>query len=171
MSPPNISLSHSFIFAGHFSPGGQYSYQPCYYSMHHPGENCKQNTQEVQDEFAQMKKEAPVLRGSPACQKSYAFRYSKSPSADCESKIGDMRGDFRVILLAKSLPYTNERPGGPPVTRPVSECNTSKKCLKHFFDTLRSPGSSGLHMFSAASAQKSPAWPSPARLPDSRRRT
>ena len=23
--------------------------------------------------------------------------------------------------------------------RPVRECNSSKKCLKHFFDTLRSP--------------------------------
>ena len=76
--------------------------------------------------------------GASACQKSYAFRYSRSPSADCESKIGDMRGDFRAILLAKSLPYTNERPGGPPVARPVSECNISKKCLKHFFDTLSS---------------------------------
>ena len=48
-----------------------------------------------------------------------------------------MRGDFRAILLAKSLPYTNERPGGPLVARPVSECKSSKKCLQHFFDTLR----------------------------------
>ena len=39
-----------------------------------------------------------------------------------------MRGDFRAILLAKSLPYTNERPGGPLVARPVSECKSSKKC-------------------------------------------
>jgi len=59
------------------------------------------------------------------------------PSADCKSKIGDMRGDFRAILLAKSLPYANERPGGPLVARPVSECKSSKKCLQHFFDTLR----------------------------------
>ena len=29
---------------------------------------------------------------------------------DSISKIGDMRGDFRAILLAKLLPYTNERP-------------------------------------------------------------
>jgi len=28
------------------------------------------------------------------------------PSADCKSKIGDMCGDFRAILSAKSLPYT-----------------------------------------------------------------
>ncbi len=63
--------------------------------------------------------------------------YCNSPSADCKSKIGDMRGDFRAILLAKSLPYTNERPGGPLVARPVSECKASKKCFQHFFDTLR----------------------------------
>ena len=86
--------------------------------------------------------------------------HCNSPSADCKSKIGDMRGDFRAILLAKSLPYTNERPGGgrrqptseskclhlPSVAsaglapvmaeRPVSECKASKKCLQHFFDTL-----------------------------------
>jgi len=45
--------------------------------------------------------------------------YCNLPSADWKSKIGDMRGDFRVILLAKSLPYTSERPGGPLAARPV----------------------------------------------------
>ena len=78
-----------------------------------------------------------MRRSSQLVKKVTHSDTAKSPSADCESKIGDMRGDFRAILLAKSLPYTNERPGGSPVVRPVSECNTSKKCLKHFFDTLR----------------------------------
>jgi len=44
-----------------------------------------------------------------------------SLSADCKSKIGDMRGDFRAILLAKSLPYTSKRPGEPLMARPVRE--------------------------------------------------
>ncbi|MBQ3157998.1 MAG: hypothetical protein IJB81_13970, partial [Clostridia bacterium] len=46
---------------------------------------------------------------------------------DCKSKIGDMRGDFRAILLAKSLPYTSKRPGEPFMARPVRECKSSKK--------------------------------------------
>ena len=48
-----------------------------------------------------------------------------------------MRGDFRAILLAKSLPYASERPGWPLVARPVSECKTQNSGLGHFFDTLR----------------------------------
>ena len=58
------------------------------------------------------KVQAPPVYFGGACQIiiNACTRISNSPSADCESKIGDMRGDFRAILLAKSLPYTNERP-------------------------------------------------------------
>ncbi|MBR2719344.1 MAG: hypothetical protein IKB78_08640, partial [Clostridia bacterium] len=48
-----------------------------------------------------------------------------------------MCGDFRAILLAKSLPYTNERPVGLFTARPVRECTTQKSGQGHFFDTLR----------------------------------
>ena len=44
-----------------------------------------------------------------------------------------------ALFRQEKLPYTNERPGGPLVARPVSECKSSKKCLQHFFDTLSSP--------------------------------
>ena len=67
------------------------------------------------------------------------------PSADCKSKIGDMRGDFRAILLAKSLPYTEERPSGLLAALTVTECYLSKKCLKHFFDTLTRASKSCSH--------------------------
>ena len=69
--------------------------------------------------------------------KTYGWHRRARKPFDFRSKIGDMRGDFRAILLAKSLPYTSKRPGEPFMARPVRECNSSKKCLKHFFDTLR----------------------------------
>ncbi len=50
-----------------------------------------------------------------------------------------MRGDFCAILLAKSLPYAEERPEGQQAAPQVTERKSSKKCLKHFFDTLRGP--------------------------------
>ncbi len=63
-------------------------------------------------------------------------RRGRSPF-DPTSKIGDMRGDFRAILLAKSLPYAEERPGGA-LLRPVTERKPSRKSGRsHFFDTLR----------------------------------
>ncbi len=72
-------------------------------------------------------------------QKNLGWRRRARRPFDFRSKIGDMRGDFRAILFAKSLPYANERPGEPFVARPVSECKPSEKCLLHFFDTLRPP--------------------------------
>ena len=56
------------------------------------------------------------------CQKSRRIRHSNSPSADCQSKIGDMCDDFRAFPQEK-LPYAWERPGA---ERPVTECNTQK---------------------------------------------
>ena len=69
-------------------------------------------------------------RGSPVCQKSRRIRHSNSPSADCQSKIGDMCGDFRAFPQEK-LPYARERPGA---ERPVAECNTQKSGQSHFFE-------------------------------------
>ena len=54
-----------------------------------------------------MKNPHPRRMGTQTVKKGHG----NLPSADCKSKIGDMRGDFRPILLAKSLPYTNEQPG------------------------------------------------------------
>ena len=48
-----------------------------------------------------------------------------------------LRGDFRAILLAKSLPYTEERPSGLLAALTVTECKTQKSGLGHFFDTQR----------------------------------
>ena len=117
--------------------------------------------------FLHHKTDAPHRRNiRPVCQKSRRIRHSNSPSADCQSKIGDMCGDFRAFPQEK-LPYARARPGA---ERPVTECNTQKSGQSHFFDTLsgRSPiggPSAFLHSLtspaSAASLQEP--WPAAGR--------
>ena len=41
-----------------------------------------------------------------------------------------------VLFRQEKLPYTNERPGERLAVRPVSECKTSTKGLRHFVDAL-----------------------------------
>ena len=66
----------------------------------------------VRNALDRRKQKAPP-EGSADCQKTFGrCRRARKPF-DFASKIGDMRGDFRTILLAKSFPYTKERPGGP----------------------------------------------------------
>ena len=41
-----------------------------------------------------------------------------------------------MLFRQEKLPYTNERPGERLAVRPVSECKTSTKGLRHFVDAL-----------------------------------
>ena len=50
-----------------------------------------------------------------------------------------LRSDFRAILLAKSLPYTLERPGGLLTARPVRECKSQKSGQGHFLTRRSHP--------------------------------
>ena len=126
-----VYLSSTELLSGNASPDGYtLTY---YYSMFRW---IVQPSAKVSEEGEKRK---PPCRDFLRLSKAFGRHRRARKPFDFTSKIGDMRGDFRAILLAKSLPYTNERPGEWLAIRPVNACKTQKSGRSHFFDTKRKP--------------------------------